>query len=322
MNRLKLKKTWLLAFALLFGISTTFAQKQVTGTVVDETTGETLPMVAVVVAGTTTGVTTTIDGTFSITVPSDETVLRFSFMGYETLELPATANMMVKMKTISTALEGVVITGYQTIARERVTGSVSLVSSDALEKRFNQSLMNNLEGRVPGLVMTQDDQGNNQLTIRGVGTLKTNDVSRNPLLVVDGMPIEGSMNDLNPFDIESVTVLKDAAAAAIYGARASNGIIVVTTKKARQSGMKIDVSANFTLYQKRNVDYEDNFYLTPTQQVDILNRYWKAYYVDGFNGSNPITNRRAFERDVLATLRLLYNAYQVFAGSKVAVVWH
>ncbi|MDR2907558.1 MAG: SusC/RagA family TonB-linked outer membrane protein [Bacteroidales bacterium] len=301
-----MKRTLLLAFVLLFGTSAVFAQKQVNGTVIDASTGETLPMVTVMVKGTTTGTTTTMEGTYSITVPSNESILVFNYMGYETIELPVpVAGIMdVKLKTVATALEGVVITGYQTIVKERATGSVSSVSSTALESRINQSVADNLEGRVAGLVVR-----NGEMTIRGVGTLNAGEGDPNsdaakrmraPLLVVDGLPIEGSIDDLNPSDIESVTVLKDAAAAAIYGARASNGIIVVTTKKAQVDGVTIDASANFTMYQKRNTNYEDNFMLNPSQQVDVLNSYWKAWFVDGFEGADPATNRTSFERDVLA----------------------
>ena len=107
--------------------------------------------------------------------------------------------------------------------------------------------MSNLEGRVAGLVT----DGNN--IIRGTGSLHA---VNNPLIVVDGMPIEGSWQDLNPYDIESVTVLKDAAATAMYGTRASAGIIVITTKKPQDEGrISVDVQANFTIHQKRNLDY-------------------------------------------------------------------
>ena len=115
-------------------------------------------------------------------------------------------------------------------------------------------------------------------TIRGTSSLYA---ETDPLLVVDGIPIEGSIDDLNPYDIESVNVLKDAAANAIYGARASNGVIVVTTKNAKEKG-KIDInfSANLTVYEKKNMDYADNFYMTPAQQVDVEADYWNYYFFD------------------------------------------
>ena len=166
------------------------------------------------------------------------------------------------MKETVGEVEQVVVTGYQTIARERSTGSAITVSAERLEDRYMPSVRGNLEGRVAGLVVYDG-----KMTIRGASSLYA---STSPLLVVDGLPVEGSLDDLNPYDVESVTVLKDASAAAIYGARASNGIIVVTTKKARVQGrVSVDVSANFTVHQKRNLDYTDNFYMTPEQQVKM-----------------------------------------------------
>ena len=250
--------------------------QEFTGRVIDDITREGLPFATVRIQGTTTGTVTSIDGDFSITAPANA-ILVFSYTGFENVEIAASAlgaMGQIRMRMSATTLEGVVITGFQTIARERVTGSVSMISSDALETRFNQNLMQNLEGRVAGLVI--DSEGN--ATIRGMGSLHA--VNR-PLLVVDGMPIEGSIEDLNPFDIESVTVLKDAAAAAMYGARASAGIIVVTTRRAREFGTSINVSANFTLSQRRNVNYADNFFLTPAQQVDMESSFWLYDFIEG-----------------------------------------
>lgn len=120
----------------------------------------------------------------------------------------------------------VVVTGYQDIKKEKMTGSVTTVSADKLDERYTLNLLDNLEGRVAGL----STYGGKPI-IRGVGTLSG---STAPLLVVDGLPIEGELEDINPYDIESVNVLKDASASAIYGARAANGIIVVTTKNAKK----------------------------------------------------------------------------------------
>ena len=229
--------------------------------------------------GTSTGTVTSTDGTFTINVPSSESVLQFSFMGYETLELRAnvTGRMAVRLRTSAAQLEAVVVTGYQTMARERVTGAVTTVSSAALQERHAVDLLSNMEGRVAGMVI-QDGE----ITIRGAGSL--NAITQ-PLLVIDGMPMEGRLEDLNPYDIESYTVLKDAAATAIYGARASNGVIVISTKRAREMGRTtVDVSTNMTVFQKRNVNYADNFYLTPEQQVNMEADYWKWY----FSPSNPI----------------------------------
>jgi len=246
------------------------------GTVLDEI-GEPLPGAMIVVKGNTRkAVIADVDGKFELRDIEPNVVLVISFMGYETQEIRANVEreMRVQLRSTATALEDVVVTGYQTISRERVTGAVATISTKELEKRHTVNVFDNLEGKVAGLVSYDG-----ALMIRGVSTLSA---GSNPLLVIDGLPVESiSINDLNPYDIESINILKDAASAAIYGARASNGVIVVVSKKAaKHSKVDIEVSANVTVYQKRNVDYADNFYLTPTQQVDLENDFYRWYYND------------------------------------------
>ena len=178
----------------------------------------------------------------------------------------------VQMAVSQNFLEGSVVTGYQEIQQKKVTGSIATIGAKTIEERYSPSLLQNLEGRVAGL-----STYGGKLTIRGVSSMYA---ESSPLLVVDGLPIEGDIDDLNPYDIESVNVLKDAAAAAIYGARASNGIIVITTKNAREKGhIDVDFSSNITLYQKRNLDYASNFYLTPAQQVQVEKDYYDYYFL-------------------------------------------
>ena len=163
-----------------------------------------------------------------------------------------------------------------------MTGSTSTVTSRQLEERYTPNILDNLEGRVAGLVTYGD-----KTLIRGSSSMYA---ETEPLLVVDGLPIEGSIEDLNPYDIESITVLKDAAAAAIYGARASNGVIVVTTKMATKEGKtEIQFSGNLTIYEKKNMDYHDNFYMTPAEQVDKESEYWEYYFSpENTSVSDPI----------------------------------
>ena len=195
------------------------------------------------------------------------------------------------MQTLITDLDEVVVTGYQNIAREKSTGAVTTLTAASLEDRYTPSLLTNLEGRVAGLTVYDG-----QMTIRGAGSLYA---ATTPLLVIDGLPVEGSIDDINPYDVESVTVLKDAAASAIYGARASNGIIVITTKKARVKGrVSVDVSANFTVYQKRNLDYADNFYMTPEQQVKTGQEYYHYYF---FNNDGEVSNPIGTTENTLST---------------------
>ena len=245
--------------------------------------GEELPGVTIQIKGTTLGTITQADGTFELDLPNTvDPILIFSFVGLKTQEIVYTGQqaLNVVMHENATEMNEVVVTGYQTISREKVTGSTSTVTAKDLSERYTPNVMDNLEGRVPGL-MTYDGK----VTIRGTSSLNA---ETSPLLVVDGVPIEGKLEDLNPYDIESITVLKDAAAAAIYGARASNGIIVIKTKGAKEmGGITVEASANFTVYQKRNLDYADNFYLTPEQQVEKEKEYYNYYF---FNNKGEITD--------------------------------
>ena len=179
--------------------------------------------------------------------------LLISYIGKKTIErdVKLGSDTVFHLEEDAGMMNEIVVTVYQDIAKEKMTGSVTTIRADKLEERYSPSLLSNLEGRVAGLT-TYDGK----TTIRGTSSLYA---ETDPLLVVDGIPIEGSIDDLNPYDIESVNVLKDAAAAAIYGARAANGIIVVTTKSAKEKGkIDIDFSTDLTVYEK---GYASEFYL-------------------------------------------------------------
>jgi len=166
---------------------------------------------------------------------------------------------------------------------------VATISSEKLEERYTLNLLDNLEGRVAGL----STYGGKPI-IRGVGTLSG---STAPMLVVDGLPIEGSLDDINPYDIESVNVLKDASASAIYGAHAANGIIVVTTKNAKKKcKIDIDFSANLTWYENRNMDYHDNFYMTTEEHIKAETEYmeYKYFFKDDVRNNDPEQNIKSF----------------------------
>ena len=224
----------------------------VKGKVVDEN-GEPLPGVSVVLKGTTTGVATDINGEFTLLIPNpDGAVLVFSFVGMKTVELPIVTDrpMNVTLETDTEQMDEVVVTGYQTISRERATGAYAIVDTKMLEQKPTANLSEALNGLVPGLaVQSSSVDGDLRFIIRGQGTLQTDQADRDPLIVVDGFPISGysdsndPFNTINPNDVESVTVLKDAAATSIYGARAANGVIVITTKKGKE-GNKLDITAD------------------------------------------------------------------------------
>ena len=257
--------------------------RNISGTVTDES-GEPLVGVSVCINDSKVCTITDSKGFYTLKVPANSCSLKFSYLGMSTAEIRlgngrAPLNRNVQMTT-DYELSEVVVTGYQEISKPKMTGSVTTITADKLDDRYTTNIMNNLEGRVAGL-----STYNGKMTIRGTSSLYA---ETTPLLVVDGVPVEGSIEDLNPYDIESVNVLKDAAANAIYGAKAANGVIVVTTKNAKKAGkIDIDFSANLTVYEKKNVDYADNFYMTPEQQVDTEAKYWDYYF---FNNDGEISN--------------------------------
>ena len=290
------------------------SQQRITGTVTDEN-GDPLPGAHVYIAGTKSGTATDIDGNFSLFVPAGgNKSLIVSFVGMKPFEMALNKNIKtpldIKMQTNYSMMDEVVVTGYQEVKKEKMTGSVATISSDKLNERYMPNILNNLEGRVAGL-----STYGGKPVIRGIGTLYG---ETNPLLVVDGLPIEGKIEDLNPYDIESVNVLKDAAAAAIYGARAANGIIVITTKDAKKQGkIDIDFSANVTWYENRNVDYHDNFYMNAAEHVEAESKYWEYYFFNNDGKINKPIESTTSEIIMGSGVTRLNHAYWQFAKGDI-----
>ena len=218
---------------LSFTFATVWAQNiQVKGTVVSGTDNEPLPGVNVVLKGNTgTGTITDIDGVFSLSVPSDA-VLTVSYIGFVTQDVPVNGQSLLKvvLKEDNETLDEVVVIGYGVQKKSVVTASIASVSSEDLEFTSPVRVDNALKGLAAGVqVSTQNGQPGSaaKIRIRGTGTINNSD----PLYIVDGMPIGGGIDNINPADIASIEVLKDAASAAVYGARAANGVVLVTTKK-------------------------------------------------------------------------------------------
>ena len=226
----------------LFGFVAFAQQRNLSGTVVDNY-GEPLPGVNVVVKGTTTGVTTDFDGNYVIQVrPKD--VLVFSFIGYNTQEQSVgnKAVLNVRMEEDQQVLDDVVVVGYGVVKKSDLTSSISTIKGDEIVKSTTGNAMNALQGKVNGVqVASAGSPGAApKILVRGVTTVNGSD----PLYVVDGMPISGNINFLNNNDIESMEVLKDASASAIYGTRGSNGVILITTKKGKAGNAKFNFSAS------------------------------------------------------------------------------
>lgn len=261
-----------------------FLKINITGKVVDED-GNLLPGITITVKGTKIATVTDGDGRFALQNVPENGVLVFNSLNTETKEVhvsPTQLDYMVSLAVKVNNLNEVAVTvntGYQTITKEKSTSSVVTVNAKQLEERYNPNLLDQLEGRVPGLVTYSTGLNGNvrspntrSVTIRGVSTFNAN---LNVLLVVDGLPIEGTIEDINPYDVESIFILKDAAATSLYGARASNGVIVITTKKPKYNRTTIEASTDITINKKPDFSYLN--YMTSAQQVDYeakVNRYY------------------------------------------------
>ncbi|WP_103865046.1 SusC/RagA family TonB-linked outer membrane protein [Aquimarina sp. I32.4] len=217
-----------------------------------------LPGVSVIIKGTKKGVTTDFDGVFSITLQQDQNILIFSYLGFETKEVDTSNSKYVTiiLSESTNALEEVVVTGYQKISPERVTGAFHKVTSKSLDRKISptNSLITELEGQLTGFQQNLDhDNPDRAFLIRGVSSL----LGRNsPLFIIDGFPMEASSIDaLNSNHIESVTVLKDAGAASIYGKQASNGVIVIVTKKGKEGKGKFNYQSSISITPRPDLSY-------------------------------------------------------------------
>jgi len=242
----------------------------VSGIVVDEN-GFGLPGATVLVKGTSMGVVTNRDGIYNINVDESDTLV-FSFVGYGTIEEGVAGRTVIDVTLFpeTTTLDEVVVTGYQILSKERVTGSFEVVSGEVLQQRPTNNFIDKLEGVASGVAITNTGQ----VEVRGKSTIMGN---ASPLYMVDGFPIAGALLTVNPEDIASITVLKDAAAASIWGVRASNGVIVVTTKKGNRKGTKIDFSSYLSITE--GVDYDRINLMSTADEIDLQKEYFdKGWY--------------------------------------------
>lgn len=218
--------------------------------------GEALPGVTIIVPSTNRGLITDVDGRFSIDLKPNETELRVSYIGMqsELISVVGKSNLEIVLKDETKYLDEVVVTGYQTISRERATGSYALIRSEQLDKP-STSLEQSIIGNVAGVQMVGKgyaDERKDEIIIRGLTSLGANS---NPLIIVDGFAIEGTLSSINPNDVESITILKDAAAASIWGARSANGVIVVTTKSAKKDKLNVELNSFVRFSGKMDLDY-------------------------------------------------------------------
>lgn len=227
-------KTVTVAILLSSSLSVFSQSIDVTGTVVDENDTPIPGATVLSVEDTTVGTGTDFDGNYSLIVPANSSI-RFSYIGYQSqvIQVNNQTEINVALQPSTSQLDEVVVIGYGTTARKDLTGAVSTISADVVTQAPVGGLEQALQGRVAGLTIVQDGApgGSPAVRIRGVGTIGNN----NPLYVIDGVQTTGGLNSLNPGDIQSISVLKDASAVAIYGTRAANGVVIVTTKRGRKN---------------------------------------------------------------------------------------
>jgi len=259
-------------------------QKKVTGTVSDKTTHT--PLAGVAVQSKKQSVTTDSSGRFSINADMDDAIT-FSYVGmkmYSMKVTTASGNISIELEDNTNDLNQIVVTGYQTQKKADLTGAVSVVDVSDIKDIPLGNPVKALQGRVPGVFITADGapSGGATVRIRGIGTLGNND----PLYVIDGIPTKRGLQELNQDDIESIQVLKDASSATIYGSRAANGVIIITTKKAKKGFSRVDVDASTSL----------QFYTSKQKMLDADGR-GKAYWQAAVNDQSDPNNNQIYQYD-------------------------
>ena len=301
-----MKKNLFLLLTCLLIAGVGYAQTRVTGKVISSEDGSPA-IVSVSVKGTTTGAYTDGDGKYTINVPSAQSVLVFSGIGYATVEIPVNGRTVIDVTIAPDALslDEVVLTAYGPQSKKAFTGTASIVKSDEIKNLKVSSVSKALQGLASGvLVVNSNGQPGENATIRirGIGSFSG---SSEPLIVLDGVIYNGNLNSINPSDIESFTVLKDANSTALYGSRAANGVIMITTKIGRPGKTVISASASYGLSTRAVKDYS---YLNNSEYMELM---WERMYGDNVR-SGLVSDAQARQ---LATTQLtgatVYNPFNV-----------
>lgn len=279
---------FLLNTVIVFGQTQSTVQNErrtITGVVTDDL-GDPLPGATIMIKETSRGTITDANGNFSLLAGSEE-ILVFSFVGMVTQEIKVGNQRVfnISLELAAESLDELVVTGYQTISRERATGSYNIIGSDQIEKPA-LNIGQRIIGTSSGVQSTTDADGNVVFEIRGQSSLLA---AAQPLIVVDGFPIQGNLNSINPNDIANITILKDAAAASIWGARSANGVIVITSKTgaSKEKGVKVDFNSFIQYSQKMDTHYL-NPHATSAEVIDYEQRGFDSNFFGG--PWSPIAN--------------------------------
>jgi TonB-linked SusC/RagA family outer membrane protein len=283
-----MRKKLLFTFSVIMMIVTqAWAQSRtVTGKVTDAGNGQGLPGVTVLVKGTSVGTSTDAEGQYSLNVPANATTLAFSFIGYATVERTLTNAPVINVglqPDINQLQEVLIQVPYGTVAKTAFTGSEATITSAAINKQQVTSVGRVLEGLVPGLQTTNGSGApgsSPNVRIRGIGSVNA---SSSPLYVVDGIPFDGTIASLSPDDIETITVLKDAAASALYGARAANGVIMITTRKGKKGKPAVAINIRSGVSERGIPEYER---VNPQEFYELT---WEALRNANLAARNPAT---------------------------------
>ena len=282
-----MKRFSLLLASLLLICTAALAQVSVTGTVVSASDNEPVIGASVTVVGTKTGTATDLDGRFTITVPNANSQLNITYIGMTPVTVKAENGMVVELFSNTQDLDEVVVVAYGTAKKSELTGAVSQVTSQQIEARPVTSVTSALEGTTTGLVVNSSyGQPGSDASIRIRGFASING-SNEPLYVIDGVPFGGNISDLNSADIESITVLKDATSAALYGNRAGNGVIMINTKKGRNDKSRINASIMLGTYTRGIPEYDR---MDARQWMNaMMQSYVREFYTAGNSGENSMT---------------------------------
>lgn len=302
-----MKKKLVLFLSLLFiSIGMATAQSQVRGVVVDEA-GEPVIGATILIKGTTQGTVTDYDGNFALTVPEDA-MLVVSYVGMNTQEVAAAPNMRIVMMDDSALLDEVIVVAYGTTTKGAYTGSAAVVDTETIEKRQVSNISQALAGTSAG-VQVLNDEGqpgtSAKIRIRGVGSINA---EMDPLYVVDGVPFDGDLSSINSADIESMTVLKDAASTSLYGARGANGIIMITTKKGRLGKARISFNARLGV-NSRGVK---NYTVLDNPQSYLEKSYEAIYNAGIYNLDYSPLNANRYANNKITTDTEGGSGYQIY----------
>lgn len=309
-----MRKVFLLLVTLIFSSLNLLAQTATYhGSVVDAETNEPLIGATVMPIGGGQGVATDLDGNFTLTVPVEVMQANVTYVGYKPMQVALSNNMVVRMQSTATNLDDVMVVAFGSTTKEAFTGAASVIKADDLATKTTSNVADALVGSVPGLQLRSTsgapgaDNGN--LTIRGISSIYS-DIQ--PLIIVDGAPYPENLSNINQDDIASISVLKDAASAALYGARGASGVIIITTKKGTQGEAKIRVNAKWGSNSRAVQDYD---------VISDPGEYYEAFYSQIYNYNFYQQGMSAEAANASANAKMMdllkYNAYTVPDGENL-----